>query len=283
MNATMTATAVLRWAADPKGTPPLGMLGEFEALAEPSPELAQAARQLARDTAARLGAGVPPFGDPGPIGLGVVLLAAAAGSGEWTVAESLPPAMGRWTDDVARHGLAAPLLASMPETARGEPGQETLLTCSPLTALLHHPPSARIQRGTTGRDVEAAADLLRRPRGVAFLASRLALWVPDAMVLDWRARLLARLAAAFPDFLLEVYSAARARAGAEWDIQLRSAGRALARIGPPDPLSLATVKFWLPLAALDRARPITRERPLMDARTALALVRRYQPVMREVS
>src|SRR5271169_3070331 len=82
MTAMATAAAVLAWAADPAGAEraaPAGSLSSADALTSPSPEVRAGLQELARRTAARLGAGRPPLGDDGPVGLGAVLLAAAAG------------------------------------------------------------------------------------------------------------------------------------------------------------------------------------------------------------
>src|SRR5690349_1754615 len=111
MTATVTAARVLAWAAEPTGPIPVGPLWDVSQLARPPGNVRDAACRLARRTAARLGAGAPPFGARGPIGLGTVFLAAAAGGRQQAgpaaiLAQAILPASARrnveaWYDLVA--------------------------------------------------------------------------------------------------------------------------------------------------------------------------------------
>jgi hypothetical protein len=295
MTAQVTAQRVLAWAVRPAGLPPEGPLWEAGRLAEPEPATVALVAELARATAARLGAGTPPFADHSPIGAGPVLLAAAVGGRQQAgsarqLAEALPaarPARMRsaqacWPDLIARHGLAACAVAS-----RGAPGVyspvtgdlvETLLRMSPLTATFYRPPLSRLSTGATGDEVEAAAALVGRPRGQAVLAAALANWVPEQAVLDWRVELLDRLAHDFAALVLDTYALARLRHGADWDLRVAWARKALLTPGPADPLAISTIRFWVPLARLSqRGVRLPDARPLMVGyRPALELVRHYR-------
>lgn len=294
-----TATRVLSWAADPRGAPPSGPLWDATRLARPAPATSQAAAELARRTAALLGAGAPPFGSASRIGLGVVFLAAAVGgrrqAGPAVMLAQAIPAQARWRaavpwyDLVARHGLVSAALSALPETSTGgqpcdadeEPRQslpEVLLAASPLTAVLHRPTLRALRGGTTRQAVNTALALLERPRGASVLAGALAGWVPFPDVLTWRAELLSRLRPEHPSLLLDVYLVARTRFAADWDERVRWAGRQLGSRGAPDPLAIATLRFWAPLAALEKdSIQLPALRPLMTGYDkALHLVRRFR-------
>jgi hypothetical protein len=374
VNAEATAVRVLEWAAQAAGTaihgtdihragvhgtagaladlPPAGPLREAAALARPGPRTLAALGELARDTAARLGTGRPPFADTTPVGLGALLLAAAVGGrGEPEAARGLAEATPRtrleethpdagpavagvgWPDAVARHGIVAPALAALPvrdapaapagrasagrtpsgqsehavsgqladrsgaggSFRRGDIGRggidtdrirdridpalaDALLEASVLTSVLHRPAARRLAGGATATEVDAAVRLLGRPRGRWVFAAHLSRWSPDPAVLTWRAELLSRVGLDRPDVLLDVYQTARLRHGDDWDRRLRWAGRQLTGSDLPDNLPIATVKFWAPLAVLERRDAGTlRSRALLDGhRPALRLVHRHQ-------
>jgi hypothetical protein len=301
VTAVATAGQVLSWAAEPAGPPPSGPLWEPAGLATPPEAVRDAAAQLARRTSALLGAGTPPFGGSGQVGLGVVFLAAAAGGRQQVAAAALlaqavpPPAarrdQGAWYDLVARHGLVTAVVQALdgasylgstgasPDDDAPEPVQELLLAASPLTAVLHRPPRRALRAGTTGQAVGTAVALLTRPRGHAVLAAGLAGWSPFTPVLNWRADLLARLRHEHTDLLLDVYLTARIRFGADWDERITWAARQLGRSSVADPLAVATLRFWAPLAAVERAAaaPLARLRPLLSGQDrALAYVRRFR-------
>jgi FtsH ternary system domain X1 len=316
MTAETTAQRVLTWAAAPAGPPPEGPLWSTRLLAAPQPATLALVCDLAAGTSARLGAGAPPFGDQSPVGAGAVLLAAAAGGRRQLgparrLAEALPPSrplrtrpdQACWPDLVARHGLVAAVLARWPGLAQApsrqpqgssprapsggdiaaadpadEPLTEVLLRMSPLTTLLHRPARQRLTGGTTGDQVEAAAALLERPRGLAVLAAGLAAWPGEADILRWRAELLDRLSRSHQDLLLDTYTMARLRHGTDWDRRLQWARRMLSMPGPPDPLAIATLQFWVPLARLRQRRvPLPDARPLLVGYLpALELVRHYR-------
>lgn len=322
MTAVATATRVLEWAAEPKGVPPSGPLWETGRLAQPPTPVSDAATQLARRTAALLGAGAPPFGSdprsPSPgarnrIGLGVIFLAAAVGGRQQAgpaalLAGLVPPAAPQrdpdaWYDLIARHGLVSaavtaldgPASAGAParepaQSASGGPDQgdrdsgpddtqplpELLLDASPLTAVLYRP-SATLKAQATRGALSTAMALLRRPRGDAVLATGLAPWLPSPAVLTWRAELLSRFRHDHPELVLDVYLVARTRFAAEWDQRVAWAGRQLG-IGRPDPLAIATLRFWAPLAAYAQAskEPLSARRPLLTGHDkALHLVRKH--------
>jgi hypothetical protein len=81
-----------------------------------------------------------------------------------------------------------------------------------------------------------------------------------------------------PDVVLDVYQTARLRHGDEWDHRLRWAARHLAGSSQPSDLPIATVKFWAPLATLERRdAEALRSRALLDGhRPALRLVHRHR-------
>jgi hypothetical protein len=307
VTAQATARRVLAWAAQPAGRLPEGPLWEAAGLARPDPATLVLAAELIRAAAARLGAGAPPFADRQPVGAGPVLLAAAIGGRRQPgparrLVEMLPatrPARARpeqacWSDLVARHALVSAALVSaalagsapagsVPASAGpggllDEPLTETLLRASPLTAVLHRPNRQRLAAQTTGDEVEAAAALLERPRGLAVLTASLAAWSSDTAVLDWRVALLSRLGQDYPALVLDTYAAARLRHGADWDLRLRWARRALTTPGAPDPLAMATIRFWVPLARIRRAGVrLADARPLLTGhRPALELVHRFR-------
>jgi hypothetical protein len=306
MSATATAARILEWAAKPSGPPPTGPLWDVHQLARPPADVRDAAARLARKTAARLGAGSPPFGARAAIGPGTVFLAAAVGGRQQPAAAALaravPPAApdrnpGAWYDLVARHGLASAVIATFdgsataaaggatPSADTGGPAElEPLLDClleaSPLTAAIYRPPLRRLRTDSTGRTELAAAALLGRPRGREVLAVGLSGWLPLPDVLIWRASLLDRLRHAYPDLLLDAYLAARTRHAAEWDKRIKWAAREF--LNPnhlPDPLAIATLRFWAPLAAFQRTSttPLAKLRPLLSGYdAALTLVRTFR-------
>jgi FtsH ternary system domain X1 len=318
VTAAATAERVLAWAAEPSGPVPVGPLWNVTALTAPAGGARDAASQLARRTAARLGAGIPPFGATNRdgrlrIGPGAVLIAAAAGGRRQAGAAALlagavPPAVpgkdpGCWYDLIARHGVAGAVVTILAATETGaatgrpapagdtardsdgeaqapppEPLPELLLAASPLTAVLYRPPLRALRSDTTGQAVATAVALLSRPRGQAVLAAGLACWTPHPHVLAWRASLLARLRLSHPDLLLDVYLAARTRFAADWDQRIPWAARQMSALaGVPDPLAVETLRFWAPLAAIERDTPLSRLRPLMSGQDrALTLVRRYR-------
>jgi hypothetical protein len=300
VTAQTTAQRVLAWAAEPIGQPPEGPLWELSGLANPDPRTLGLVAELVRVTAAKLGAGAPAFADPSPIGAGPVLLATAIGgrrqaAAAGRLAQAMPalrpsgarPGDARWPDLVARHGLAVALLRASPPSGpaqasrdgpAAEPLTEILLRMSPLTAIVHRPAWRRIAADATGDEIEFAAMLATRPRGPAVLAAAMAGWSPDAAVLDWRIDLLDRLGHDSPALILDTCTVARLRHGAEWDDRLRWARRQLSRPGPPDPLAIATIRYWSPLARLrQRGVSLPDARPLLTGyREALRLVRQHR-------
>jgi hypothetical protein len=321
MTATATALQVLTWAAEPVGQIPAGPLWDVAALRSPPGRVRDAAGQLARQTAARLGAGVPPFAEPLPgqpksgqpksgqpsIGLGAVFLAVAVGGRRQASAAALlagavpPPAPrrnpGAWYDLIARHGVAgvavtalaeagasAEITTSPPEAGQAtapetpqEPLLELLLAASPLTAVLYRPPLRALRSDTTGQVVATAVALLSQQRGREVLALGLASWTPHPHVLGWRASLLSRLRVRHPELVLDVFVTARTRFAADWDQKVSWAARQIAGFGEVDPLAVDTLRFWSPLAAMERDASSTRLRPLMSGQDrAVKYVRRFR-------
>jgi hypothetical protein len=301
MNAETTARRVLEWAANPDAAAlPSGPLRSATALGDPAAATVAALTELVRRHAARAGAGNPPFGDRSAIGPGAILLAAAIGGrGQPDLARLLaeavrPPRVGStgWADALARHAVLAPafpLLTDGPQAAadadaadadaeddapRAEPLAETALRCSPLTAVLHRPPARALETGATATEVATARGLMARPHGVDVLQAALSAVPTDPAVLAWRRELLMRLAVDDPVFVVDTYVAARLRHGGQWDAAVGAARRAFAGLGAPDPLSMETLRYWLPLSRLRRSHPdLLRQRPLMRGhQEALRLV-----------
>ncbi|TQS46760.1 hypothetical protein [Cryptosporangium phraense] len=287
-SAEQSVHAVLRWAVDRTGSLPVGPLTGTRRLGEPSASLQTSLRELAQQHAARLGAGVPPFGDDGSIGSETLLLAAAlAGRGQPVLAERLAgtvtPFVG-WADAVARHGLLDAVLAGgRGPAARGQQSRvpdpliDLLRDGSGLTAVLDRPSLRRLGSEATGREAQLAVDLLGRPRGPAVLVNAWSRWSADPEVLRWREELLTRFALSHADAVLDVYTAARARHGGDWTARLGWAATELGS-GNADPLALATVRYWAPLASIDRRSPqaLRSRRLLRDHRYALTLVHRFR-------
>lgn len=298
MTALATASDVLAWAARPAGSPPLGDVDDPEALATPGPGVCKCLQDLAVRTAARLGAGRPPFGDDGPVGLGAVLLAAAVGGRQDAraarrIARAAPPlglsardatnpgpaarCTPGWADAIARHGVVAPFadLAADGGSALLPDANlvEILLETSPLTAIVLRPPLERLRSADADVPLEAAVHLLSRPRGREVLISVLASPTLDADILTWRTRILIRLASANLEIVLDVYLAARIRYGVDWDDLLDWA------VGAPgqSDARLALLQFWVPLAALDREdRSLLRSHPFLEGcRRAIDLAGPY--------
>jgi hypothetical protein len=256
-----TAIQVLRWAAGPPGAPagptgpvPRGSLRQPSAVAR-SATVSATLGELARTTAARLGAGQAILGDQSPLTLGGAFLATAIGGRDQPeIAERLAalipaPSTGRldetgWADALARHAVSGPALA------QAGPLTESLLAASPLTNVLAYPGDGR-----TGHAIDTALGLLSRPHGQQVLVAVISRYTPDARTLGWRARLLNRIAASHPAAVQDIYAAARLRHGSEWDRALQAAAQHLAysaTAGHVDDGAMATVQYWSAL----QARPV---------------------------
>ncbi len=267
MSAADTALRVVRWAAaegpgpapppDGRGEAPLPR-GDYlapEALLAPSGELSGALGELAAATAARLRLGHPPLGDRRALGLDPLVLAFALGCAHQPALASallatLEPPANAW-GWVARHGLVAPALRSLPaelaEECRG---------LSPLTALLERPAGRQ-----DAAALEAAERLRRHPAGRLALQLHLARPTVDPAVRRWRTRLLETLRAAGDDgrdFVLEVYEAAMVHHQDELLDQARRArGVFLDRVAASDSDRLddatTAADWWGPLWAVERS------------------------------
>jgi hypothetical protein len=266
MDALTSALRTLAWARDPVGAPPVGALRQVGVLAAPGDPAVQALRRHAAVSAARLGAGNPPLGDAGPIGLGGLWLAAAIGGRlEAETAQALadlvprvsPKGSDGWAECVARHGvvgpattaLAAPAGAATTPTVGLDQLTDTVHRASPLTAVLYRPPAGS---HTAARAL--ATGLAARPGGPAMLIASLSAPVlgPDDATLNWRAELLELFRAEHPGLMLEVYGAALLWHGPQWTDRIAWAGRELAIRGGALALPIATLRFWAPLARMQR-------------------------------
>ena len=113
--------------------------------------------------------------------------------------------------------------------------------------VLYRPPeSARATAHTT------ASRLLDRPRGTQVLVSAFARPSSEAGVLAWRWQLLEQLRQERTATLLDVYVAARLWHGAAWDARIQAAREELSGRSRPSDLTIATLRYWLPLAFLRR-------------------------------
>jgi hypothetical protein len=256
-------------------------------LADPDGATIAALRRLAWVAAARLGAGSPPLGDRGPAGIGALLLAAAVGGrlqsdAAAAILDAVPAVRlrqpGAWAECLVRHAVLAPAVAAPGATSGAAPGAvpdeltEALLRASPLTAVLHRPPSAAVStaRGT-------AVGLVGRPGGAGVLAAALSAPATDLAVLRWRAQLLNLLGRQHTEAALDVYVAARLWHGPAWDERIRWAGRELRGLGLPGELPIETLRYWAPLARLHHAERLGSRiyLRLQDYGPAVALVDRY--------
>lgn len=292
MTALATASRVLAWAAWPVGSPPVGDLDDATALAVPPAQARELLQRLTVRTAAVLGAGGQPFGDHGPVGLGALLLAAAVGgrrdpdAARSVACTAAPPRLtasdmtGRdpaagpgWADAVARHGVVAPVARPQAGISASDELIESLLAASPLTAVTVRPPREQFRAANGEAPLETVAALLGRPHGNDVLTSALAAPTRDADILTWRTRILTWLANADRETLLGVYLAARLRHGAEWDDLLEWAALSFGQSGG----RVAVLRFWAPLATLDRSdRAVLRSQHFLDGfRRALDLAGPY--------
>lgn len=298
-DAVTTARRVLSWAAEPTGLPPTGQLLGARALAAPGRAAVDDLRALAHAHTGRQAVGVPPLGDPSPIGLGALLFAAAIGGRDQPreagkLAEALPAARldhsteAGWADALARHAVVGPFVAhpaagrpppvapagAEPATSPAEPLREVLLRESPLSGVLHRPSAERLAAdGAPAVEIATMSALAGRPRGGQLLAAALAGFSTDHQVLEWRARLLRLLATTGhrPDVAAEAYWLARARHGAAWDAALHRTREAFTSItSAPDELAFAVGRYWLPLVDM---------RALAEVRARDGLLRSARPAM----
>ena len=266
----------MRWAADPVGQPPRGSLQSSVRLAR-DVTLRRALQELTRATAARLGAGRPALGDPGTVGPGGILLAAALGGRERAaeaarLAALIPaPALGPsattgWLEALARHAVVGAAVTA------DDPVSRACLDASPLSNVLVHP-----AEGQSERAVDTAVGLLARPRGPGVLTAVLSAPATVPEVLSWRGRLLSRLARSHSPAVAGVYAAALLQHGTEWRHQLRSAALALetsVAAGRADPWAVATVEYWSALnvrQVIELARTARLDADYQEIRTLAGL------------
>lgn len=258
MDALTTARSVLRWSLYPAGSPPLGSLAGVSALASPDDQTLTALRHLAGAAAARCGAGPEPLGDSSPIGLDAMLIASAIGGrSQATLSQSILGVVPRlrltrrsngWAECLARHAVVFPAVGLAASAGGLSPDLADLLVeLSPLTMVLHRPPESAL---ATAR--ATASRLLDRPRGTRVLVGALARPTTDAAVLTWRWRLLEQLRQERAATMLDVYGAARLWHAAAWDVRIQAAHQELSGRSRPSDLTIAILRYWLPLALLQR-------------------------------
>ncbi|MBY8847828.1 hypothetical protein K7G98_03635 [Saccharothrix sp. MB29] len=274
-----TVVKVLEWAAMPGGPVPVGPLRNPGRLRSPGPPVVAALERLARTAAARLGAGTPPLGDPGPVGPGALLLAAGIGGLHdrdlsAAVLAVVPPPLS-WADRLTRHGLAEPALRALADKKPREDWVQAVLRASPLTALAFSPVDALENQARA-----TAAQLVERPGGRRLLATVLGRWAANPWVMRRRRVVLEVLGTQHPGAVLEVYTAARLHHGAEWDERIDWAARELRGRGLASDIAVETIRFWAPLARLVRSdRAAVRARVFLDAEeysVVVALVEKHR-------
>jgi hypothetical protein len=273
---TLTAAVVrtLHWAiTDPAGTsPPPSASGDPVLLLE----------RLARVTAARLHLSDPPLGDPGPVGLEPLLIAAAVAVRENARAARSAldgvhePSTVR--EVMARHGLVAHVTAS---AEPDDPLRPDLLRVSPLTALFDHPPP-----GGEERCAQLLDRLLDHPEGRRAAIAALAAPPASPETARYRASLLRRFRFTPGErtVVYDVYETALLRHA---DSYRRHTDRVreLLRDSPARLLAddaggrwaRATMDWWEPLALVARQHPeeLRRRRMLRGYHTGVALQRAY--------
>ena len=118
MSAVDTATRVIEWAIIGEGLPPKGDVSATELLAHPPASLRLGLSRLTALTAAQLRYSSPPMRDDRPIGVGVLVIAAAIGCSSVPQLVGLllrtVPKSSSAAELVARHGTIAPALKFLP-------------------------------------------------------------------------------------------------------------------------------------------------------------------------
>lgn len=273
---TLTAAVVrtLHWAiTDPAGTsPPPSASGDPVRLLE----------RLARVTAARLHLSDPPLGDPGPVGLEPLLVAAAVAVREDVQAARTAldgvrePSTVR--EVLARHGLVAHATAS---AEPDDPLRPDLLRVSPLTALFDHPPP-----GGEERCAQLLDRLLDHPEGRRAAIAALAAPPASPETARYRASLLRRFRFTPGErtVVYDVYETALLRHADSYRRHtdrvrelLRDSPARLLADDPGGRWARATLDWWEPLAVVARQHPeeLRRRRMLRGYNTGVALQRAY--------
>jgi hypothetical protein len=278
MSALDTALQVVTWACAPAGPPPRGDLTALAGLLEPTPAHTALLGRLAALAAARLSLTPPPLGDTTPLDSSALLVAAAIGAGDHPAATELlacsdPPHSG-W-QLVVRHALVQPALDHLATPTL----RERLRLASPLTALLRVPPP-----GEENQVVRLGERLLAQPDGGRLLVQQFCQPKVPVAWLGWRGSLLDRwrLVPAYQPFVLDVYEAARALHGADWQVLIEAALIVLRGFKPSDAqldLVQGVAAWWQPLRALHRShQDWLRERPYLDFDFYLSGIRLAQMV-----
>jgi hypothetical protein len=280
MSAADTAVRVLNWAAGNRPEPPpRGDLADPRGLAEPSAELTGALGLIAAVTAARLRCGTsPPFGFPGPVGVGPALLAAAIGARAHPAAldsllRAVPRPRSGW-DHVARYGLAGAVQRSAARLSEAESELPLRLAWhAPLTGVLDAP--GPVEKMTC---TQLANAILAAPEGRAAVTGVLAEPCPSDDTAAWRGGLLERARPDHRDFVLDVYEIALSIHRREHAARRLLAEQAW-RTGGPGPAVRATARWWTALAYLERRqRPLVRARPRLRGEDYLPGVRLHWTV-----
>jgi FtsH ternary system domain X1 len=238
-----------------EGVPPQGDVSATELLAHPPYSLRLTLIQLTTTTAARLQYSQPPLGDSQPVGIGVLLIAAAIGS--LSVPELVNillmalPVANSANDLVARHGVVFPTLkfvsADMAEDFR---------LASPLTAVLDRP-----AREQVNESLKLAQKILRYPVERAALVNTFAQPTTDIQIRNWRQDLLDRWrlgAEAEQKFVLDVYEAMMIQHSDAVMRQIRAARTTMttpeqAQNDQQLQAALSVARWWGPLWTMERS------------------------------
>lgn len=258
MSATETVLQVIEWATanqQAPGVPPQGDLSDLEKLEYPSVQLVQALQQLSVVAASQLRWSMPPLGDGRPIGADNLIIAAALGTANSSLARTLlnavlaPSCKGDW---VVRYGLITPALPFLKEEIADDCRQK-----SPLTTVLNRPIS-----GQESQAINIALQLLKNSAAKLSLTLHLAKPTGDPKVRDWKTELLERLRLVEKQknqaFVLDVYEAAMIYHQQEIINQVKTAYNIISdrqaasnEENLRDALSIAN--WWKPLWAIERA------------------------------
>lgn len=258
MSATETVLQVIEWATanqQAPGVPPQGDLSDLEKLEYPSIQLVQALQQLSIVAASQLRWSMPPLGDGRPIGADNLIIAAALGTANSSLARTLlnalpaPSCKGDW---VVRYGLITPALPFLKEEIADDCRQN-----SPLTTVLNRPIA-----GQESQAINTTLQLLKNSAAKLSLTLHLAKPTGDTKVRDWKTELLERLRLVDKQknqaFVLDVYEAAMIYHQQEIINQVNTAYNIISERQAAsneenlrDALSIAN--WWKPLWAIERA------------------------------
>lgn len=286
MTAVETAQQILAWSAGGTGPIPGGDLRFAEELAVPPEPVRDAARNVATVTAARLRLGTPPLGDVRPMGVGVVLLAAACGAADHEQIKlaryllDAVPVSDVATDCLARYGLLATAEKCLPDALA-----EECRLLSPLTMVLQCPLKSQVSK-----TIAFSRRMLGQPDGRALLLFHFACPANNLCVRQWRTDFLERLRTGDAEdqrFVLDVYESAMIHHREQVMRQIRVCravvlGQLASRDKQLLEEALSVADWWGPLWNLHRENPdALRRRPYLhyDFLEGLKLYRLRQLMM----